>query len=1033
MSKYPVIRLHLLLLAASLLLSGLARAQVDLSDQETVAPKAWNGLDLDGKALTTAAEYPDTETLDSKLAQAKFLRDVARDFRSADEILQAAWLQVNYHEGFDERYGRMKGRHALYAQNIDKVMRARVELAEATGRGHTALQWTNNPYFHAQEAVALGVGMESIDEECAQAIFSQANMLWWVSKRTLLQARLDQEPAESMAGLTPEQGAYVQEHFGRTSEELAQRVREAVQEGSMTIISSLGLRATPSLAALVLADLEGTRFGSDIDPLYALATVDPSGACRLAVDYFDKGGQSFRLRVLSMVETYRPFTRPEVWDYPQPYVEGNKLYYQPPRCQVPYWIDTVAKLASDRRTRARVYNLVDTIASRDAITPAMQEALIAALSESDERGAIEILANVETGSPIPSAFPILEAAMKHKSDQVRRRAAQALVAYQESEALLAAASDSDAEVRRFVASSLLMRTVPEPSFNHPRSAAQNSSLRIGPHVTETTSQVLSSLLSDADENTRRVAAQALAQQGWSFQSSKPYIAAAETHDAGITAFLLRATYPEEETRAVVLKTLATSPSLDVRTELDQFLLRDADWETSAEIWGPILIQRISDPARPIDMGQVMRNLRRGDQTINLAVRDLVRSRLFQSPEGMWAALTAARVLGDPMLLESALIQRNSSVSEALALSSDKERVELMTLALSSDDDVEKLMDLIGRAALRDTDWSKVDVQPYFALLQNDGLDADGRAALLKFLTQSGAPGVLDQAIAFASASIDELHVNSTAAIFAHFGTEDQVRAAREILSDKTAPPHLVIAISRAALQADHSARVELARALLQSSLHAGYEKTSGFGPPAFAILMQESDWTDNDRNLLIAAMNASAEDLYQPAILAAQQLRDPRMLPVLGSLFRETTQNTKQLNLVQAMGSYMTREAGEQLVQCLGAASDLHVRQTIQNQLSQIRSYLQEAEYWAGEEKREATRTQAVLELVEMLDDKDPEIRAAAIDGLASFDAKEYLPRIIRMLKDESAIVQRAARNAVRLLQRGVSTIEEPGGDSKGN
>lgn len=129
----------------------------------------------------------------------------------------------------------------------------------------------------------------------------------------------------------------------------------------------------------------------------------------------------------------------------------------------------------------------------------------------------------------------------------------------------------------------------------------------------------------------------------------------------------------------------------------------------------------------------------------------------------------------------------------------------------------------------------------------------------------------------------------------------------------------------------------------------------------------------------------------------------------------------------------MTREAGEQLVQCLGAASDLHVRQTIQNQLSQIRSYLQEPEYWAGEEKREATRTQAVLELVEMLDDKDPEIRAAAIDGLASFDAKEYLPRIIRMLKDESAIVQRAARNAVRLLQRGVSTIEEPGGDSKGN
>ena len=79
-----------------------------------------------------------------------------------------------------------------------------------------------------------------------------------------------------------------------TSPELAGRVKQAVEDGNMTVIASLGLRATPALAALILSDLEGIQIDSDIEPLFALATVDPGGACRLAVDHFDEVADNIR-------------------------------------------------------------------------------------------------------------------------------------------------------------------------------------------------------------------------------------------------------------------------------------------------------------------------------------------------------------------------------------------------------------------------------------------------------------------------------------------------------------------------------------------------------------------------------------------------------------------------------------------------------------------------------------------------------------------------------------------------------------------
>ncbi|MAW60883.1 MAG: hypothetical protein CMJ94_08620 [Planctomycetes bacterium] len=1030
MRQIPALRLHLLLLAATLMLSGLARAQVDFSDAGVPAPRAWSGLDQDGRPMKRpAAKYPERNTIDDRLARVEYLLKAERKFDLAESDLNLLWAQVNYFEGFDERYGTMRGADLLYAQNLDKVSRARVELLQSKGDFALAASYAATPYFTLRDVAELGVGSIALEEGLAQQVYQRTQSDWWQEKRAALALALEQDPKTQANGLTAAQQDYIQEHFGVTSPELAGRVKQAVEDGNMTVIASLGLRATPALAALILSDLEGIQIDSDIEPLFALATVDPGGACRLAVDHFDEGGQSFRLRALSMLESYQPFNRPDVWDYPAPIAEGNALTFHPPRCQTPYWIDLVAKLASDRRTRTRVFKLVDQIATRDALTPAMQATLIEAVSESDERNAVELLANLDTGAPIASVKPILEQAMLHPEARVRRAAARALKNYDHSDTLLEAYADPDEAVRLAVAESLTVRSIAKPTYGNPRSAATGTSRRIAPSVDPQSTQALAALLSDSNPQVQLMASSALGRGGWSFDDASPYLSAAASQNPQTISFLLSATYPDPEVRQRVFGTLAKSPSPEVRVVLDHFLFIDADWGANAFALGPILITRATDEERPIDVAAVTNNR-------STTLRDLfgpLFHRLNSSVAGSIVALHISIDLHDAELLSYAVPQSEAILVEALGNWADSSRVRLLAIALGSERAPEILTRKYARAQFQTLNWKDHSPEPYFALVQDARFDLRAREVLLNALLDSDAPGSLEATLTAVTRCPEMLSARSSTHVFFSLNEEDRVRGALTLLSHEDADPLVVLAACDAAVSVKAKDQVEIARQMLAPRFESAHSKYSQAATRAFNVLSQESDWSDGDKQILLSAMNSSEGHLYQPAINAATKLRDPEFLPVMHAIFQGSSDASKQSHLVIAMGSFMTREAGEVLVQCLGAAAAPHVQEAIQQKLSQIRSYLQEAEYWAGEEKRQATETQAVLELVEMLDDEDADIRAAAIDGLASFGAREYLPRIIRMMKDESNIVQRAARNAVRVLQHGISTVEEPGGASDGN
>jgi HEAT repeat protein len=51
-----------------------------------------------------------------------------------------------------------------------------------------------------------------------------------------------------------------------------------------------------------------------------------------------------------------------------------------------------------------------------------------------------------------------------------------------------------------------------------------------------------------------------------------------------------------------------------------------------------------------------------------------------------------------------------------------------------------------------------------------------------------------------------------------------------------------------------------------------------------------------------------------------------------------------------------------------------------------------------------------------MLDDSDPTVRGQAAKSIATLDAVEYLPRLVKLLKDPAPEVREAAKQALGTL-----------------
>jgi HEAT repeat protein len=119
-----------------------------------------------------------------------------------------------------------------------------------------------------------------------------------------------------------------------------------------------------------------------------------------------------------------------------------------------------------------------------------------------------------------------------------------------------------------------------------------------------------------------------------------------------------------------------------------------------------------------------------------------------------------------------------------------------------------------------------------------------------------------------------------------------------------------------------------------------------------------------------------------------------------------------QRQAARALASFNEPAAAEFLLRGL-QSGDPEVRGYCKAGLERLEEYEKHARAWKDRGMAAPSKESALADLLTMLGDKDPVLRAQAALGLATLGAVETLPQLIRLLKDSDANVRAAALNAL--------------------
>jgi hypothetical protein len=150
--------------------------------------------------------------------------------------------------------------------------------------------------------------------------------------------------------------------------------------------------------------------------------------------------------------------------------------------------------------------------------------------------------------------------------------------------------------------------------------------------------------------------------------------------------------------------------------------------------------------------------------------------------------------------------------------------------------------------------------------------------------------------------------------------------------------------------------------------------------------------------------------------------RDPRYLSLLQDALSATisvenvARGKYQAAALNALTRYFDQRAANLILDVAGNTSSADLRDECFKALETIRKYQQEKGRWKEERISTEAWNASVNDLITLLDDKTPAVRAQAVRGLATLGAIQEMPRVVRMLKDTDESVRKAADEALGIL-----------------
>ncbi len=768
-------------------------------------------------------------------------------------------------------------------------------------------------------------------------------------------------------------------------------VSEAFANGHYRTIAEIGDPAQPTFAALIFETADVFPDNVGVDPLYELLKINEARAAQLLLENLHVGGYLWKRRIVRIMDRRDVLNNEGTWSSEEPYI-----------CLEPEWLSVTEALLSSPDTALQSVHLVEEPFLRDQLTPGLQRALVHGIKSYDLDFTNELIKTIDHGGVVASAQPVFQALALHANPRVSRFALRLLTNYESDPVLKSFAGDSDPEVRGWIVQTLQPHTgnFVGREFFKTRWIVTISEVDHYPTLDEADRELLATLSEDPSPEVRRDVALVLAELTPALDD-EVYLRLAADEDHRVRHPVANAEGLSVDLRLELLGILAKDSSKDVVYQVDLFLAR-ATGRGDYMRYMEMLAERLVDDRVPMlgkYMGPIMSGLVKTPQGAQLAASLMLSTGNPQLDKYFFKAINESNY-------SDLLNVRGEELGAIFALIHDGQHAYPLQEGLS----VFRRAPQASRSAL-------------LSVIANDSYARAPRLAAIKMVAYGGGPEALAALLKFVQS--DDWITNGPNLS----DLRDLLRVRDSLPSDER------IAFQLEILK-DASIPDSLAQPLVD-----GYERSGPHGREMTLAVIAR--WFSEDAARLdvvdqaIAHLEILPEDASSELVESITRSRSygldgvtlmralhrAEFLPTLerymqsGSASGWDSGAELRVAAAQAVASYVSEEAASILLRGL-SLPDKEVREICVKGLEEIDVARARAASWAEARRAQPTKASALIELASMLDDETLEVRLQAIHGIATFGAIEYLPTMIRLLKDPSEEVVEAARQAIEDLSR---------------
>lgn len=762
-------------------------------------------------------------------------------------------------------------------------------------------------------------------------------------------------------------------------------VRECVEGKNWNRLKAIGTPVAEVMSRVVLESAGGLP--EEDDALYWLLEIDERAGVSLMVEHFDAGGPLWKRRMMRALSYADCLSDQGTWTSGSPYLLLE-----------PELLVLSAKLLGVPETATSMLKSLEGVAERDAFTPELAHAIARGLDAYGPDFSAAAMGLLNSKVPALSAQPILEAALRQEDEGLRRLAAERLVAFERSDALLSCVSSPDAFVRRCVARALQDRNVALLE------RGQETQHRWLPVLGARDLPLLKTLLADAEELVRVSAAFCLARLEVPLEPAE-YERLSRDPSAQVRRTLVKLTQLPEGVRPGLLARLAVDPSADVIADVNFVLSQAAG-----------INQGIRPESSPLarDPGLYLLAIEARWKSKSLPLdeptRDWLQKALLASGEGLRALVGWSLAENSSQALQALLEARAPSAFLALT---DESLARMLALPRNTSGSAERLWEAVKEAKPRRAAAMRL-------LLADASASRTARLAAA-VLAADGSPGYGDALLGllrqpiWKDPALDESEREQLGASGSSLPSAERCALSLAIVRDAAIEPEVAQAfIGKYPLDTPHSAE------LTKEVLARWFRPEVPPSMPVYRALQHLGSRAD------LGGIETLERALTQPAysgtaLNSMGDLRNPALLPKIArgleAEWMPPGQDRRgvQNEAAEALAAFNDPAAAEYLLLGLKSPNE-ETRKICKAGLERLEEYEKHARAWKDRNLAAPTKEGALADLVTMLADKDPLLRAQAALGLATLGATETLPQLIRLLKDPDANVRAAAQKALDRL-----------------